>query len=77
MLGAISTAKACLLPGSVAEGVARLPANPDRGCSVEHPTGEFTVQLELTVEDGRVEVGKSGVVRTARLLSRGEVLVPV
>lgn len=76
VLGAVSTATACLLPGSVAGGVAVLPENPASGYSVEHPTGEFTVHLELTVRDGSVEVGKSGVVRTARLLSRGEVLVP-
>ena len=76
VLGAVSTATACLIPGSVAEGVAVLPANSQAGYSVEHPTGEFTVQLELTVHDGVVQVGKSGVIRTARLLSRGEVLVP-
>lgn len=77
VLGAISTATACLLPGSVAQGIAVLPPNPEQGYSVEHPTGEFTVRLELTNENGLVQVGKSGVIRTARLLSRGEVLVPV
>lgn len=77
VLGAISTATACLLPGSVAEGIALLPSNPELGYSVEHPTGEFTVRLEITTEIGQVRVGKSGVIRTARLLSRGEVLVPV
>lgn len=77
VLGAVSTATACLLPGSVADGIAVSPANPDQGYSVEHPTGEFTVRLELTVQNGTVRVGKSGVIRTARLLSRGEVLVPL
>jgi len=77
VLGAVSTATACLLPGSVAEEIAVLPATADQGYSVEHPTGEFTVQLAVTVQDGVVQVGKSGVVRTARLLSRGEVLVPL
>lgn len=77
VLGAVSTATACLLPGSVAEGVAVLPSNPDQGYSVEHPTGEFTVQLAVTVQNGAAQVGKSGVIRTARLLSRGEVLIPV
>ncbi len=76
VLGAVSTATACLLPGSVAEGVAVLPVEAEAGYPVEHPTGEFTAQLELTVQNGEVRVGKSGVVRTARLLSRGEVLVP-
>lgn len=76
VLGAISTATACLLPGSVAQGIAVLPAQPERGYSVEHPTGEFTVQLDVSIQDGVVQIGKSGVIRTARLLSRGDVLVP-
>ncbi|MFD2937527.1 4-oxalomesaconate tautomerase [Spirosoma flavum] len=76
VLGAISTATACLLPGSVAEGIAVLPSTSTAGYSVEHPTGEFTVQLEFTLQNDTMQVGKSGVIRTARLLSRGEVLVP-
>lgn len=77
VLGAVSTATACLLPGSVAEGVAVLPKNAEAGYSVEHPGGEFTVRLELTQQAGTVTVGKSGVIRTARLLSRGDVFVPM
>ncbi|SOD90297.1 4-oxalomesaconate tautomerase [Spirosoma fluviale] len=77
VLGAVSTATACLLPGSVADGIAVLPKNDDSGYSVEHPTGEFTVRLEQNVQNGMMEIGKSGVIRTARLLSRGEVLVPL
>ena len=76
VLGAVSTATACLLAGSVAEGVAMLPQNPERGYSVEHPSGEFTVQIEQHIQNGVMQIGKSGVIRTARLLSRGEVLVP-
>lgn len=77
VLGAVSTATACLLPGSVADGIADLPKNGDSGYSVEHPTGEFTVRLEQNVQNGVMQIGKSGVIRTARLLSRGEVLVPL
>ncbi|MEZ0538323.1 4-oxalomesaconate tautomerase [Fibrella arboris] len=76
VLGAVSTATACLLPGSVTEGIAVLPPSAEDGYSVEHPTGEFTVRLEQQVVEGAVRIGKSGVIRTARLLSRGEVLVP-
>ncbi|MEZ0485605.1 4-oxalomesaconate tautomerase [Fibrella aquatica] len=76
VLGAVSTATACALPGSVAEGIAQLPANLSQGYSVEHPSGEFTVRLELTTHNGAVQIGKSGVIRTARLLSRGDMLVP-
>ena len=76
VLGAVSTATACLLPGSVAEGIAVLSARAEDGYSVEHPMGEFTVQIEMPLHDGKPQVGPSGVVRTARLLSRGHVLLP-
>lgn len=77
VLGAVSTATACLLTGSVADGVAVLPVDAEAGYSVEHPTGEFTVRLDLTQQGDVVRVGKSGVIRTARLLSRGEAFIPV
>ena len=76
VLGAVSTATACLLPGSVADGIAILPKDAESGYSVEHPTGEFTVRLEQHMQDGVLQIGKSGVIRTARLLSRGDVMVP-
>ncbi len=47
VLGAVTLATAAVLPGSVADGVAVLPAGHRKAVSVEHPTGEFTVELEL------------------------------
>ena len=44
--------------------------------SIEHPTGEFTVNLETIIENNQLKIKRSGVVRTARLLSRGEVFIP-
>jgi 4-oxalomesaconate tautomerase len=77
VLGAISTATACLLSGSVTAGIAVMPAKAELGYSVEHPTGEFTVMLEQENNDGFLQFRKSGVIRTARLLCKGEVLVPL
>ena len=76
VLGAISAATACLLPGSVTEGIAEMPATVDLGYAVEHPTGEFTVMLEQEYDNEMLLFRKSGVIRTARLLCKGEVLVP-
>jgi 4-oxalomesaconate tautomerase len=75
VLGAVSVATGCVLPGTVADGVAVLPAG-DRAYSVEHPSGEFTVTLEIDRSGPTPEVRRAGLVRTARLLSRGEVLIP-
>jgi len=44
--------------------------------SVEHPSGEFTVTLEVSGSGADFEVGRSGILRTARALFEGRVLVP-
>ena len=75
VLGAVSVATACIVPGTVAEGITVLPASGSH-YSIEHPSGEFTVSLELRMDKAEPEVLKAGVIRTARLLSRGEVMIP-
>ena len=75
VLGAVSVATACVIPGTVAEGIAVLPRG-NNVYSVEHPTGEFSVTLEVDDSGKQPEVRKAGLLRTARLLSRGEVMIP-
>ena len=75
VLGAVSVATACVIPGTVAAGVAILPKN-GAVFSVEHPSGEFSVTLEIENSGLLPTVRKAGLLRTARLLSRGEVFVP-
>ncbi len=66
-----------MLEGSVAEGVARVPDGARKTLSVEHPSGEFTVELETRAgKDGRTEVTGAGLLRTSRRLFEGHVLVP-
>jgi 4-oxalomesaconate tautomerase len=85
VLGAVSVATACVMPGSVAEGIAKIPGGKPIDniheyrkieMSVEHPSGEFTVQLEITGEGAAFSVGRSGILRTARALFQGHLLVP-
>jgi 4-oxalomesaconate tautomerase len=77
VLGSVSVATACLLPGSVAQQVSALaPAQGARRLDVEHPTGFFTVEIELAPAGSGAEVRRAALLRTARLLMRGEVLVP-
>lgn len=75
VLGAVTLATAGVLSGSVAEGVAQLPAGRIKAVSVEHPSGEFTVELELDRDDPQ-KVIRAALLRTARLIMRGEVLIP-
>ncbi len=76
VLGAVSVATACTLPGSVTAGIATVPDGPIKQMSVEHPTGEFSVTLEVGGTREQPTVLKAGLLRTARLIMRGEVLVP-
>jgi 4-oxalomesaconate tautomerase len=77
VLGAVSVATACMTPGSVAASVAQLPGNQaTQRIDVEHPTGFFTVDMEVSVEAGQVNVRRSALLRTARKLMAGEIFVP-
>jgi 4-oxalomesaconate tautomerase len=76
VLGAVSVATVCIIPGTVAEGIAIVPAGSSKQMSVEHPSGEFSVTLEVGGTAERPEVLKAGLLRTARLIMKGEVLVP-
>ncbi len=75
VLGAVTVATACVLEGSVAQGVAALPAGHAKVVSVEHPTGEFSVELALDPADPQ-SVKRAALLRTARLIMRGEVMIP-
>jgi 4-oxalomesaconate tautomerase len=74
VLGAVTLATACVIKGTVAEGVAKLPPGNVKLVSVEHPTGEFTVELEMDPKDTQ-SVIRAALLRTARLIMRGEVMV--
>jgi 4-oxalomesaconate tautomerase len=76
VLGAVSVATACILPGTVAEGIATVPVGARKQMSVEHPAGEFSVTLDVGGSAEQPEVLKAGLLRTARMIMRGEVFVP-
>ncbi|KEY60970.1 4-oxalomesaconate tautomerase [Serratia sp. DD3] len=76
VLAAVTVGTACVLTGSVADGVAQLPEGALKRVSVEHPSGEFSVDLALSADDPQ-RVEKAALLRTARLIMRGEVMVPI
>ncbi|XPF96372.1 4-oxalomesaconate tautomerase [Colwellia sp. RE-S-Sl-9] len=76
VLGAVSVATACIVKGSVAENYSNGVITPNDPISVEHPCGEFTVNLDFE-DDGVIpQINGAGVIRTARLLSKGVLFVP-
>ena len=77
VLGAVSVATACVVPGSVAAQVAGLsPRAGQQRLEIEHPTGFFTVEMDVALEGAEVAIKRSALLRTARKLMRGEVFVP-
>ncbi len=78
VLGAVSVATAAALPGTVAFSMATKNAsssNTKRSISVEHPSGEFTVNFTLDASHP-ARIVSAELLRTARLIMRGEVMVP-
>ncbi|HEY1722922.1 MAG TPA: 4-oxalomesaconate tautomerase [Magnetospirillaceae bacterium] len=77
VLGAVSVATACALPGSVADGIAKMDqaAGDTQSIEVEHPTGFFSVQAQTEMVDGKPVVRRAALLRTARKLMTGEVHV--
>lgn len=77
VLGAVSVATACAVPGTVAERVAgRAFSAGLRRFEIEHPTGFFTVEMDVAGSGSDLRVNRSALLRTARKLMRGEVYVP-
>lgn len=77
VFGAVSVATACVVPGSVAAEVAGIAdVEAVKELEIEHPTGFFTVAMDVTLEGGEVKVRRSALLRTARRLMRGEVYIP-
>ena len=75
VLAAVTVGTACVLDGSVTEGIAVMPSGNPKVVSVEHPTGEFSVELGIDPANPQ-QVTRAALLRTARLIMRGEVMVP-
>lgn len=70
VLGAVSVATACLLPGSPAAALALIPPGSEKSLSIEHPSGEMTVIASMDAEG---QIGRAAILRTARKLFDGVV----
>jgi 4-oxalomesaconate tautomerase len=70
VLGAVSVATACLIPGSPASEIASVPEGRRKTLSVEHPTGEMSCVLEI---NDAGDVASAALLRTARKLMDGVV----
>ena len=72
VLGAVSVATACAMKGSTAYNLALQMDGNERHLSIEHPTGEMTVVVNI---DENETVSEAAILRTARKLMDGEVFI--
>ena len=73
VLGAVSVATACMIPGSTAHALARVPGGDEKLVAVEHPSGETSVMMDVAMDNGTLKVRRAAVLRTARKLFEGRV----
>lgn len=76
VLGAVTVATGCILPGTVASEFVHIPEGQNKRISVEHPSGQFDVSLVVDEKGTLPSITKAGVLRTTRLLSKGTLFVP-
>lgn len=70
VLGAVSVATACLLEESPAHALAKVAEGKSKILSIEHPSGEMSVILDV---NDQLEVENAAILRTARKLFDGDV----
>lgn len=70
VLGAVSVASACAVPGSVVDGMAQIH-DPTAPVKLEHPSGSIEVVIEVDLNGDLPAVPKAGVIRTARRIFDG------
>ena len=81
VLGAVSVGTAALLKDSVIHRLANFPGNQKKDENlnemiIEHPSGSVTIALEISNSGVQPLVKQAGLLRTTRMLCRGEVYIP-
>lgn len=75
--GGIAVAYAAVTNGTVAQPLAAaLDDVPRPGFSIEHPVGQLHLTLTLRKTAAGAEIDAAGIVRTARMIMQGSVMIP-
>ena len=74
--GTVCISAACAIPGTVAADVAPLKPAPQGMVKIEHPSGLILIDLDADFTDGRQNLRRAALVRTARRIFEGHVMVP-
>jgi 4-oxalomesaconate tautomerase len=74
--GTVCLASACTIPGTIASRLARVSPAPQGIIEIEHPSGKIAIDLDAEFSDGKQELRRAALIRTARRVFEGHVLVP-
>ncbi len=76
VLAAVTIATACVIPGTTADGLANVPGGNRKMIMLEHPTGDFAVEIEVSGPSHDPKIERAALLRTARKLFEGNILIP-
>ncbi len=74
--GTVCVASACAIPGTVAHRLAPLSRAPQGIVRIEHPSGIIDLDLDVDFSTSPPQMRRAALIRTARRLFQGEVLIP-
>ena len=74
--GSQCIAASALIEKSIMGGLTKPIENSPATIIIEHPSGEMEVKVEYRHSGDSLEFQSAGVIRTARLIAKGEVMVP-
>jgi len=74
--GAQCIASCTVHPETVAKGLGIFSLNAPLNVIIEHPSGQIDVLMDFEVQGGIFQLHSAGILRTARLIARGELMVP-
>ncbi len=74
--GAQCLASCVLTPGAVADGMAARSNDRPATITLEHASGQIDVIVDYDLTGDGIDLRSAGLVRTARLLAKGSVMIP-
>jgi 2-methylaconitate cis-trans-isomerase PrpF len=74
--GTVCISAACAIPGTLAAQIAPLKPAPQGMVKIEHPSGLILIDLDADFSNGRQELRRAALARTARRIFEGNVMVP-
>lgn len=74
--GTVCLASACAISGTVASQFVNLRPAPQGVLEIEHPSGKIAIDLDADFSNGRQELRRAALVRTARRVFEGRIFVP-